>query len=197
MTEPPTSVCTGAVLFADLVGFTEYNNVVGDSDAVAVLDTQTRLAAHAVETLDRGRVVKELGDGLMCWFDSPARAIDAALDLMAMGTFPLAIRMGVHHGDGVQRGGDVAGNTINVGARIAHLARPGELLVSDDALSAIGDTGDISCAAVGPVRVKGVAEPIWIPARQPPKRDDPMNHPGRVGSLGIPSDVRTRPTEAG
>lgn len=160
---------TGAVLFTDLVGFTEYNNVVGDSEAVAVLDTQTRLAAHAVETFGRGRVVKELGDGLMCWFDTPAGAIEAALDLMAevergreSGTFPLAIRMGVHHGDAVQRGDDFVGNTINVGARIADLAGPGELLVSDDALSVIGDTSDISCAAVGPVRVKGVVEPIWI-----------------------------------
>ena len=29
--------CTGAVLFTDLVGFTEFNEVVGDANAVDVL----------------------------------------------------------------------------------------------------------------------------------------------------------------
>lgn len=162
-------VCTGAVLFTDLVGFTEYNAEVGDGEAVVALDTQIRLATEAAERLDRGRVVKELGDGLMCWFDTTGRAIDAALELMdeveagrAHGTFPLAIRMGIHHGEAIERGSDVVGNTINVGARIADLAGPGELLVSDDAMAVAGDVAGVNCSAVGPVRVKGVKDAIWI-----------------------------------
>lgn len=167
MTESATATCTGAVLFTDLVGFTEFNDAVGDRDAVAVLDTQARLAADAVG--QRGRVVKELGDGLMCWFDSAADAIEAALDLLSgvarergAGSFPLAMRMGVHHGEAVSRGDDVVGHTINVGARIADLAGPGELLVSDDAIDALAHPETLNRSAVGPVRVKGVEDPIWI-----------------------------------
>lgn len=167
MTEFATATCTGAVLFTDLVGFTEYNDAVGDRDAVTVLDAQARLAADAVH--ERGRVVKELGDGLMCWFGSAADAIDAALDLLAgverergAGAFPLAMRMGLHHGEALSRGDDVVGHTINVGARIADLAGPGELLVSDDAIEALPHANGLHRSAVGPVRVKGIEDPIWI-----------------------------------
>lgn len=61
----------GAVIFSDLVGFTEYNGVRGDVAAVAVLDQHRALMDDALAGLD-GRVVKELGDGLLVW--SPTAA---------------------------------------------------------------------------------------------------------------------------
>ena len=161
--------CVGSVVFTDLVGFTEFNDAAGDVRAVEVLDCQTQLAAQAVAGQPNGRVVKELGDGLMLWFGTADAAVAAALQLLESveterqrGTFPLAIRMGAHHGEALSRGDDIVGHTINVGARISDLAGPSELLVSDEVIGALSDTGPLHRHAVGPVRVKGVEQPIWI-----------------------------------
>jgi class 3 adenylate cyclase len=171
MSAATTEACVGSVLFTDLVGFTEFNDAVGDARAVEVLDCQTRLAAQAIVGQPDARVVKELGDGLMLWFGDAAAAVDAALHLLNAveaarqeGSFPLAIRMGVHHGGALTRGDDVVGATINIGARVADLAGPGELLVSDLALAAMDAKrrDELQCTSVGPVRVKGVSEPVWL-----------------------------------
>ena len=162
--------CVGAVLFTDLVGFTEFNDVVGDANAIAVLDAQVEFASDAIRGHTDARVVKELGDGLMLFFADSAAAITAALELMESieaarraGSFPLAIRMGIHHGEAVARGNDVVGQTVNIAARISDLAGPGELLVSDDALdAAMGDITAFGRTPIGPVRVKGVSEPVWL-----------------------------------
>lgn len=163
--------CVGAVLFTDLVGFTEFNDAVGDVQAVGVLDAQVAYARDAIRGHLDARVVKELGDGLMLWFADASGAIAAALKLMGSveagrrsGSFPLAIRMGIHAGEVVARGEDVVGQTVNIAARISDLAGPGELLVSDVALDSLDgpDMTDLRRAPIGPVRVKGVSEPVWL-----------------------------------
>ena len=68
---------SGAILFTDLVGFTAYTDVHGDRSAVEVLDRQADLATAALD--GRGRIVKELGDGLMVWFDDATEALRMGL----------------------------------------------------------------------------------------------------------------------
>ena len=162
------STCVGAALFTDLVGFTEFNDAVGDAEAVTVLDAQAGYASDALRGLADARVVKELGDGLMLWFADAGAAIIAALGLMEsierarlFGSFPLAMRMGIHYGEAVARGSDVVGQTVNIAARISDLAGPGELLVSDVAVDA-SSIPELQCGPIGPVRVKGVSEAIWL-----------------------------------
>jgi len=158
----------GAVLFTDLVGFTEFNDAVGDVAAVDVLDAQLAFARDALGKCTDARIVKELGDGLMLWFPDPGEAIASAVRLMhsidvarRAGAFPLAIRMGIHHGEVIARGDDVVGQTVNIAARISDLAGPGELLVSDRTLETCGDVL-LDCVPIGPVQVKGVSEPVWL-----------------------------------
>lgn len=171
MTQTVASPCVGAVLFTDLVGFTEFTDAVGDERAVRVLDAQSNFAASATADSPDGRLVKELGDGLMLWFGTAGSAIEAALDLMESvelarrdGAFPLAIRMGIHHGEVIERGSDVVGQTVNIAARISDLARPGELLVSDETIERAdpGRLAQLLQVPIGPVRVKGVSEAVWL-----------------------------------
>lgn len=160
----------GSVLFTDLVGFTEYNDAVGDADALALLDRQTAIACQVLEPLRDARIVKELGDGLMVWFGYDGEGLAGASALMtavadarAEGSFPLAVRMGLHHGRAIARGDDLVGQTVNIASRVASLAGPGELLVSDAVLAAEADAIDaVVLEAVGPVTVKGIHEPIWL-----------------------------------
>jgi class 3 adenylate cyclase len=160
------------VLFTDLVGFTEFNDVAGDVRAVEVIDAQLQLASQIVADNHGARIVKEIGDGLMLWFTTADTALQAAVDFMALVTdaraaeeFPLAIRMGLHHGEAVERGTDLVGQTINVGARVAELAGPGELLASDNAVGALErpvPQSPFAFESVGPVFVRGVREPVWL-----------------------------------
>ncbi len=169
MIDAGPSTCTGAVLFTDLVGFTEFNEAVGDVAALAVLDAQTELAKAAIGPNRRGRIVKELGDGLMLWFENAVDGLEAAEALLdgidnarAQGTFPLSVRMGLHYGSAIPRGDDMVGLTVNIASRLSDIAAPGELLVSDMAIEALAPAPPPPVCAVGPVIVKGVSTPIWI-----------------------------------
>ncbi len=173
--EGSQSPIVGSVLFTDLVGFTEFNDIVGDQMAFALLEQQTMMAELALGSCPGSRLVKELGDGLMMWFESAADGLATASALLAAvevarsnGDFPLAIRMGIHHGEVMTRGDDVLGQTVNIAARVSALAGPGELLVSDsvvdanNAVTAAAADSQTTFVPLGPVSVKGVREPIWL-----------------------------------
>jgi class 3 adenylate cyclase len=159
----------GSILFTDLVGFTEFTEARGDPAAFAVLDQQRALAGATLDGVD-ARVVKELGDGLMIWFAHACDGVECAARLLQSiasghetGTFPLAVRMGMHHGTAMARGDDLIGTTVNIAARVADLAAPGELLLSEAVLGACAPAGQPRrLHAVGPARVKGVQEPVWL-----------------------------------
>ena len=157
---------TDTVLFTDLVGFTEFTDAFGDAAAVEVLDEQSTIAGRALAGTP-GRLVKEIGDGLMFWFADPgpalvtATSILRAIDDARAGGFPLGIRMGMHSGDVVTRGDDIVGHTVNVAARIVDLAGPGELVVSDSVVAGL-DENAATFEPVGPARVKGVEAPVWL-----------------------------------
>lgn len=166
MSELDSDVATAAIVFTDLVGFTAYTDAHGDRAAVEVLDRQSSIVDAGLA--GRGRIVKELGDGLMLWFEDGSAGLEAARNVLASvaaarDEFPLAVRMGMHVGDVIERSGDFVGHTVNIAARVVDLAGPGELLVTDQALRSLDtDQYDGDFRAVGPTRVKGVAAPIWL-----------------------------------
>ena len=172
MTQDDVAIDTylGAILFTDLVGFTEFTDGVGDVAALAVLETQRSIVEAVIEGVSGARVVKELGDGLMVWFSSAVDGLACAGRMMRMidgqraeGSFPLAVRMGMHFGSALARGDDLVGQSVNVAARVSDLAGPGELLVSDELVGEYsGDSVGFEMHSVGPVRVRGVHAPIWL-----------------------------------
>jgi adenylate cyclase len=101
----------------------------------------------------RGEAVKWLGDGVMFYFpDRPGRA---RLD-MVEGVAALPARVGIQAGPVVFQEGDYFGRTVNVAARIAEYARPGEVLVTDQVMDAADGT-PVTFTEIGPVELKGVS----------------------------------------
>jgi adenylate cyclase len=156
----------GAVVFSDLVGFTEFTARAGDDEALRALGVQDRIVD---EVLPEGaRVVKELGDGLMLWFPDPCLAIVTMLAVLdgfaaagASGEMPLWVRIGAHWGAPARRGDDLVGHDANVAARIVDVAAPGELLVSEP-LRASGDHVAVRFDEIGPVMMKGLLDPLRL-----------------------------------
>jgi adenylate cyclase len=162
-----TPAVEGAIVFTDLVGFTEFTATRGDEDALAVLGAQERIVTDALP--DGARVVKELGDGLLLFLPDAASAVAACLAILdafdqaaADDVMPLWVRAGVHWGRPARRGQDLVGHDVNIAARIVDIAAPGELLCSGPMRSLDADDGTVEFVELGPVVMKGIPDPIEL-----------------------------------
>jgi class 3 adenylate cyclase len=106
-----------------------------------MLDEHDRVVRRLVEQ-HRGRVVKNTGDGVLALFDGPGRAIRCALSLEpALARLQISTRAGLHTGEVIERGDDVAGIAVNAAARVMGEAAPGEVLVSRVVVDLVAGSG--------------------------------------------------------
>ena len=129
------------VLFTDIVGSTDHAVQLGDHEWSELLQRHHRLVR---ESLSKYRCVEidTAGDGFLATFDGPARAIAAARDMCAaVRGLGLEIRAGIHTGEVEKVDDNVAGLAVHIGARIAGLAGPGEVLVSRTVKDLVAGSG--------------------------------------------------------
>jgi pimeloyl-ACP methyl ester carboxylesterase/class 3 adenylate cyclase len=125
----PDRVLT-TVLFTDIVGSTERAATLGDKRWRDLLQQHDRLISRELDR-HRGREVKAMGDGVLATFDGPARAIGCARAICDQAnTLGIEVRAGLHSGEVELLGDDVGGIAVHIGARVAGMAGPGEVLVS-------------------------------------------------------------------
>jgi adenylate cyclase len=146
-----------AVCFLDITGYTRLTEERGDA---AAADLAARLA-NLVRRLSQehgGQPVKWLGDGVMFLFRDPGQGVLAALDMVeGVGTHALPpAHVGIHAGPVVFQEGDYFGRTVNIAARIAEYARPGEVLASQEVVDQT-DRSPVTFTEIGPVELKGVS----------------------------------------
>ena len=119
------------VMFTDIVGSTEAAARMGDRAWRELLDRHDDLVHRQLER-NRGRAVKQTGDGVAAIFDGPARAITCACGIRdAVRALGLEVRAGLHTGEIERRDEDVSGLGVHIAARVAALAAPGEVWVSN------------------------------------------------------------------
>lgn len=169
-----------AILSADVVG---YSKLVR-ADEKATLDrlrtlfddtVAPRIAAHG------GRIVKEMGDGLLAEFPSVVDAVDCATaiqDEAAGDPDRLPMRIGVNVGDVVVAGDDLFGDGVNVAARLQDCAEPGGVCLSDDAYRQARARLGVGFADGGLRTLKNIAEPVrvwlWSPRTMEPPTAEPV-----------------------
>ncbi|ORV18486.1 adenylate/guanylate cyclase domain-containing protein [Mycobacterium celatum] len=118
------------IVFTDIVGSTERAAALGDGRWRDLLDNHDAIIRHELERFG-GREVNTAGDGFVATFTSPSAGIacaDAIVD--AVRVLGIEVRVGIHAGEVEVRGTDVAGMAVHIGARVAALAGPSEVLVS-------------------------------------------------------------------
>jgi adenylate cyclase len=132
-----------AILFTDLVGFSDWALEAGDDAALELLRAVGRMIDPTIRDRE-GRIVKRLGDGVMAVFDDAAQAVDAAVEASrAIGEIRLngyspELRAGIHFGKPRKLGSDYFGVDVNVAARVADAAGQNEVLISEAVCEQIG-----------------------------------------------------------
>jgi adenylate cyclase len=151
-----------AIAFLDLTGYTALTEERGDEAGADLAHRVATLVNQAAQP-HGGYPVKWLGDGVMFYFPEPSEAVLTGLDLVEQ--TPAAVdvraRVGINAGRVIFREGDYFGRTVNVAARIADYARPGELLVSDEVKERWSGEG-VKFEPIGPVALKGLRDELTL-----------------------------------
>jgi class 3 adenylate cyclase/pimeloyl-ACP methyl ester carboxylesterase len=171
------------VLFVDVSGFTAMSERLDPEDVHAIMERAFELMLGEIHQYE-GTVNQFLGDGLMALFGAPiahedhaARAVHAALgvqralggyrdELLARRRIEFQVRMGLNTGavvvgkigDNLRMDYTAVGDTTNLAARLLALAEPGQILVSEDIVKAVGPYFVVQ--PLGEVSVKGKALPV-------------------------------------
>lgn len=143
------------VLFTDIVGSTTQAVQLGDRRWRETLEAHHAVVREELRRF-RGREIDTAGDGFLASFDGPARAIGAATSIIArVKNVGLSVRAGLHTGECEVIGDKLSGIAVHIGARIAGLAGPEEVLVSSTVKDLVAGSG-LRFRERGPHQLKGV-----------------------------------------
>jgi adenylate cyclase len=166
-----------AMAFLDLVGYTRLTEERGDAAAAALAEALAVVVDRSAR--EHGGVpVKWLGDGVMLHFREPAAAVLAALWMVERlpGAGLPPAHVGVAAGPVVVQGGDYFGRTVNLAARIASRAEPGQVLVSQRVAEVASPEG-VRFVELGELELKGFAGPVRLLEASRTRPPDPTAGP--------------------
>ncbi|MEX1253698.1 MAG: adenylate/guanylate cyclase domain-containing protein [Dehalococcoidia bacterium] len=155
---------TAIILFADIADSTALTERLGDAafrEQARELDGALRSAI----TQSGGTAIdgKLLGDGVLAVFGAAREAIACAQACHAAGSQAgLALHIGIHAGDVIREEGNVYGGAVNIAARVAGEAAPGEVLVSQTVRDLARTSAGVSFDDRGERELKGVGEPVRV-----------------------------------
>jgi class 3 adenylate cyclase len=158
---------TVTVLFTDVVGSTELMTGLGETAFDRLRrDHFARLRAAIAAT--GGTEVKNTGDGLMATFASAVGAVRAAVAMqqstVGAGSPPVDIRVGLSLGETTFEDGDVFGAAVVEAARLAAVARPGQILATAVVRAVAGARAgdDLTWNDAGAMELKGLPAPVEV-----------------------------------
>jgi class 3 adenylate cyclase len=111
----------------------------------------------------RGREIKSLGDGFLATFDGPARAVRCATAISDLvQSLGITVRSGLHTGEiERKRDDDIAGIAVHIAARVAAVAKPGQILVSSTVRDLVAGSG-LRFDDCGLHELKGLPEHVHL-----------------------------------
>lgn len=163
MTEPKPIDVT--VMFADICRSTFLFDELGDEPAAQLVSGVLARAARVIEQ-HGGTVLRTKGDDILCIFDHPRNALQAALGIHRC-TFEgrgarVSMRIGINSGNALLADGDLLGDSVNVAARLAQCAKAGQTIVAAHTANRAGPVPSGLLRPLGEMSLKGKHEPLAI-----------------------------------
>jgi class 3 adenylate cyclase len=153
-----------AILFADISGSTSLYEKFGDATAQRQIGARlekiaARVAAHG------GRVIKSIGDELMCCFPAPSAAVQVSREIHELmekepdiGGLRLTTRIGIHFGPALSKDNDLFGDAVNIAARVTALAKAKQTLTTEQTIAALAPAQRAQTRTLDRRQVKGKNE---------------------------------------
>jgi adenylate cyclase len=149
-------------IFADIAGFTALTEAHGDEEAAALVEDFCA-AVLAELPASGGTHVKTIGDAVMLCVPDPGAAVLLGLRIthqLMIGHGAPAVRVGLHHGSAVERGGDYFGAAVNLAARVAAEASGGDVLLTGTTAALAPDLPGVSYEPRGRRILRNVRDPV-------------------------------------
>src|SRR6266516_1592832 len=157
-----------AILFADVSGSTALYELLGDKPAAKAIEACLDELREVVAKQE-GQVVKTIGDEIMVVFGDPDVACNAAREMQQRvialpptAGVKLAIRIGFHFGLVLEDKGDFWGDGVNTAARLAGLAKAGQILTSGATANALPAAQRASLRDLDAIQVKGKHDAVRV-----------------------------------
>jgi len=156
-----------AIMFTDTVGSTALAQK-NESLAMELMGEQRRIV-RSLLSKNKGREVKTMGDGFLVEFPSALDAVKCAVAIQSAlkdenarrdEERKLRVRIGIHLGDVIHTGTDVAGDAVNIASRIEPLASPGGICITGQVYSSVINKMDFEFERIGTPKLKGVTSPV-------------------------------------
>jgi TolB-like protein len=111
-----------------------------------------------------GKLIKELGDGILTSFPTVSDALFAAIKIQqaCSASKELSLRIGIHEGEIIFENNDIYGDAVNIASRIQTLAIPGSILFSKKVADEIKNKVEFHTASLGSFEFKNVNESIEV-----------------------------------
>ncbi|HET6619334.1 MAG TPA: adenylate/guanylate cyclase domain-containing protein [Dongiaceae bacterium] len=150
-----------AVLLADVVGSTPLYESLGDAAAMSRIG-DWRESVRALIRCNGGEFISSKGDDVLSIFDEPVAAFAAASQMRTPGSLAISFHAGLHYGHVIRVGGDIYGDAVNLTARLAAIANPGEVLISQNLVDLLPPSDRHLLAFLDKMTFKGKSEPCNI-----------------------------------
>jgi class 3 adenylate cyclase/tetratricopeptide (TPR) repeat protein len=151
-----------AIVFTDVVGYSRRMQV-DEAGTLALVQADLESMRRSCAQ-QGGQTLKSTGDGLLLCFDSVVDAVTCVLAIQAgfagRGGDALQHRIGVHLGDVYRQDGDIAGDGVNLAARLQTAAQPGAICVSDSVFAAVKGKVAMEFLPLAPLVLKNIAQPL-------------------------------------
>ncbi len=151
-----------AILFADIEGYSRLMHE-NEQEAMDIL-TQFRTVTNNSVDECHGELIQDLGDGCLLVFGSAINALDCAIKMQnAFAQIPkLKVRIGIDHGDIIQKEKNVYGDSVNIASRIESIAPSGTILFSQGIYDLTRNQSQFKSSAIGDFEFKNIKEPITV-----------------------------------
>ena len=149
-----------AIMFTDIVGFT---TLMGrdEQQALDLLHDNRQIHDTCINR-HNGKLLKEMGDGILAQFNSALDAVQCAIEIQvqALARVEGKLRIGIHLGDVIIENNDVFGDGVNIASRLQSIADPGGIYISESVQNAIRSRKDIAVQYLCLVTLKNVSYPL-------------------------------------